>query len=212
MELLFKASCLHRVVRDENQVVDAVNDIFRSERAPFQLTSMVKQEETAATPFHHLGGGRMIRTVAYPQVIRAEDELTHSEALVPVLSVLAEPVFISANQELRGALEDYRRGSFGDCLTKCGSAFESVLKIICSKRGWSYSQADTASTLLSTIIPKTNLESFFQQQLLLVATMRNRLSTAHGAGTAAREVPRHIAQFAITSTAAAILLLVHETS
>src|SRR4029450_5031974 len=27
------------------------------------------------------------------------------------------------------ALEDYRKGDYGDCLTKCTSAFESALKI-----------------------------------------------------------------------------------
>jgi hypothetical protein len=45
---------------------------------------------------------------------------------------------------------------------------------------------------------------------MLIATMRNRLSSAHGGGTAVRAVDRHVAQYALTSTAAAVVLLVHD--
>src|SRR5207247_6277666 len=63
----------------------------------------------------------------------------------------------------------------GDCLTKCGSAFESVLKVICTRKGWNYKQTDTAKTLLDIILPHTNLDSYFGQVLIIVATLRNRL-------------------------------------
>jgi hypothetical protein len=39
---------------------------------------------------------------------------------------------------------------------------------------------------------------------------RNRLSAAHGGGSKVRTVERHVAQYALTSTAAAITLLVHD--
>jgi hypothetical protein len=45
---------------------------------------------------------------------------------------------------------------------------------------------------------------------MIVATLRNRLSKAHGAGVQIRNVPRHLAAYALNSTAAAILLLVAE--
>jgi hypothetical protein len=50
----------------------------------------------------------------------------------------------------------------------------------------------------------------FETPLLLIATLRNRISSAHGGGATPRQVERHIAQYAITATAAAIVLLVHE--
>lgn len=40
--------------------------------------------------------------------------------------------------------------------------------------------------------------------------MRNRLSAAHGGGAKVKAVERHVAQYALTSTAAAIVLLVHD--
>lgn len=213
VELIFRAQCLFHVLHDENQLVDAFNDVFRAENAPFQVTPMVKEvDEEAISDSYPFGGGHVIRTMAYPKVIRVEEEATYSEAIAPALSVLADPAFSVANSELRGALEDYRNDDFSDCLAKCGSSFESVMKVICGKRQWPFGERDTASPLLKTIIPRTGLDGFFEQPLILVATMRNRLSAAHGGGTTAREVPRHVAQFALTTTAAAILLLVHETT
>jgi hypothetical protein len=209
VELMFRVQCLFHVIADENELVDALNELFKSEGAPFQLTPIVKQEEDASgpPPFHH---GRIIRTVAYPKVVWVEEEVTFTEAVAPILSVLADPAYRSANLEFRDALEEYRKGDYGDCLTKCGSAFESVMKVLCAKNGWPFAAQDTAAPLLRTILGNTSLDGFFEQPLILIATLRNRLSKAHGAGTATRQVERHVAQYAITSTAAAILLLVHE--
>ena len=61
-----------------------------------------------------------------------DDEVTHTEAVMPALTVLADPAYRAANDEFRKALEDLR-GDFEDCLVKCGSGFESVLKVLCQK-------------------------------------------------------------------------------
>ncbi|MDQ3829806.1 MAG: hypothetical protein M3361_10980 [Candidatus Tectomicrobia bacterium] len=209
IELIFRVQCLFHVMSDEDELVDAINELFKSEDAPYQLTRIVKQEEEASgpPPFH---SGRVIRTIAYPKVVWAEEVVTFTEAVLPALSVLAEPAYRSANLEFREALEDCRKGDYGDCLTKCGSAFESVMKVLCANYRWPFTAQDTAAPLLRTILANTGLDNFFEQPLILIATLRDRLSKAHGAGTTARNVERHVAQYAITSTAAAILLLVHE--
>jgi hypothetical protein len=171
---------------------------------------MVKVEEH--DPSARFGrGGTVIRTLAYPQVVRVDDQPTYSEAIQPVLSVLADPQFEAANLEFRDALDEYRKGRYGDCLTKCCSAFESVMKSLCKRNGWSLDEnKDTAAPLLKAILAHSKLDPFFEQPLLLIATMRNRLSSSHGGGTSVRNVERHVAQYAFTSTAAAILLLVQE--
>ena len=102
------------------------------------------------------------------------------------------------------------RGGSGDCLTKCNSAFESVMKVLCKRNQWPFNEKDTARPLLKVIIDKSSLDPFFEQPLMLIATMRNRLSSSHGAGSGPRSVERHIGQSAISSTAAAIVLLVRE--
>jgi len=211
IELIFRVECLFHVSGDENELVDAVNELFASEGAPYELTHFVKHEEDSGgpPPFHV---GKVIRTIAHPKVVRVDEQVTFTHAVAPALTVLADPAHKSANLEFRDALEDYRKGAYGDCITKCGSAFESVMKVICQQKGWPYTPEDTTAGLLKTILSHTNLDGFFVQPLTLIATMRNRLSTAHGAGPGPRNVKRHVAEYAITSTAAAILLLIHEIS
>jgi len=210
IELIFRAECLFHVVSDENDLVDAINEVFKSEGTPYQVTPVVKQEERSTGGHGPFSSGTIIRTVAYPKVVRAEDEVTFTEALAPALSMLADPQFNAANLEFRDALEEYRKGDYGDCLTKCGSAFESVLKVLCQRNGVTVDVQHTAAPLLKSVLSRTDLDSFFEQPLILIATMRNRLSKAHGGGHQTRQVARHVAQYAITSTAAAIVLLVHE--
>lgn len=50
----------------------------------------------------------------------------------------------------------------------------------------------------------------FREPLIVVARMRNRLSSSHGETSKVKTVERHVAQCALTSTAAAIVLLVHD--
>jgi len=85
------------------------------------------------------------------------------------------------------------------------------MKSLCKRNKWPLDEKrDTAGPLLKTILSRSKLDPFFEQPLLLIATMRNRMSSSHGGGTAVRSVKRHVAQYAVTSTAAAILLLAHE--
>ena len=181
-----------------DELLSAINELFSTDSLPYSLTDFVY--------------GPRQRIDAYPQVIRRDNEVLDETAIQPALKLLTKPVFASANREFLEALKDYRNGDHRDCVTKCGSSFESVIKVICDQKGWSYQQNDTAETLLNNIFPQTSLESFFKQPIMLVATIRNRLGSAHGAGAEPREVPPHVAHYAINATAAAILLLVQETN
>jgi hypothetical protein len=207
IEYIFQIDAFWRV-SSKTEFVDQVNSFFEVDDLPYFLTEYVEVKEPGV---FHGQPTTIIKAGAYPKVILRENRLVHAEAVAPALHLLTNPVFSSANSEFLEALQDYRKKDFGDCLTKCGSAFESVIKVICDKNKWPYKQTDTAAKLLDTIISRTQLDSFFTQPLILIATIRNRLSKSHGAGTIAKHVPPHIAQFAINSTASAILLLVEET-
>jgi len=213
IELAFKDDLISGCIRDENDLVEVINGLFRAEGAPYRLTPIVKREEVytgndSPFPWGRMTGGVAIRTVAWPRVVRAEEEVTHTEAVVPALTILADPAYAAANDEFRRALDDYRRGQYEDCLGKCSSAFESVLKVLRQKHGWTPA-GDTLQPLLNAALQHTSLPGFFEQPLMLIGTMRNRLSSAHGGGSQPRSVERPVAQFALTSTAAAIVLLVH---
>ena len=137
----------------------------------------------------------------------AEDEATRKLALEPALAVLAEPRFEVASEEFRSAMNDYRSGNYANCLANCGSSFESVLKVICRSNGWSSSKTATAGQLIRTVVEKSSLDSFFKEPLALIATMRNHLSNVHGGGDEFRAPQRHIARYAVSSTASAIVLI-----
>ena len=180
-------------------IVENINEFLRLDSLPYHLTE-VSHSLSAARP--QIG--------AFPQIIRREHETLHYLAIQPALALLTGRIFESANEEFLEALSDYRKGEYADCIARCGSAFESVMKIICDEKQWQYQQADTVERLLNRILDSTSMGSFFKQPIMLIATIRNRLSSAHGAGVEPRKPEKHVAQYVINSTAAAILLLVEE--
>ena len=188
------------------EFIENINVTLRVDNLPYYLTNFVwdrTETEVKTAP--------IIRTVGYPKIIMRESEVLHTMAMEPALQLLRNPLLASANDEFLKALEDYRKGDYSDCLVKCGSALESVMKIACAKNDWPYQEKDTASPLVRVIIEKTNLAPYFESLLMIVATLRNKISSAHGAGTVTKTVPQHLAQYAINTTATTMLLLAEET-
>ncbi|MBU1395943.1 MAG: hypothetical protein KKE84_07345 [Gammaproteobacteria bacterium] len=202
LEYIFPTQAYFHAASRGNLVED-INEFFRQDDLPYAVTEFVWTEGKD-------GPYATTTLTAYPQVIRKDSEVVHSSAIEPALQLLRGSEFGAANREFLEALEDFRKSDYGDCLTKCGSAFESVLKVICARKKWAYSATDTASPLLKTVVTNAGLEPFFEQPLVLVATIRNRLSKSHGAGLNSRDVTEAKAEYAINATAAAILLLVKE--
>ncbi len=187
-------------------LIESINVFLQRDDLPYALTQHVWEEVPSDWP-----GGKAQRVAEFPRVIRKDSQVVHAMAVGPTLELLADGRFGAANKEFLQALEDFRKGDYGDCLTKCGSAFESVLKIVCTIKGLPFQPTDTAKPLLDAVIKNSGLETFFEQPLLLVATMRNRLSTSHGGGTQPRSVTAAQAEYAINATSAAILLVVHHS-
>lgn len=213
IEYILRAKCLFHIHMEENAIVAEINELFAAENAGYELTEMVKETVVEPVYIAPFSGQPMqtIRIIAYPTVIRKDDTVVHTTTIKPALQLLSDPKYKAANEEYLDALEDYKDGDYGDCLTKCCSAFESTMKILCTDKGWPHNQTDTASTLVGIVIRHANLDSFFEQPLMIIATLRNRLSKSHGAGPQPRVVSQNLARFALNSTAAAILFLVSET-
>jgi hypothetical protein len=148
---------------------------------------------------------------AYPQIIKKDNQVAQAVTVGPALILLADRSYKTANAEYLDALADYRTGDYGDCLTKCGSALESTMKIICSRKKWAYNQTDAAAKLLDIIRANANIESYLIETFKVVAMLRNKQSNAHGAGMQPKTVSVHTAQYALSATAAAICFLVEET-
>ena len=210
MELIFKVESIWRLRNDYWQLIDDFNELFKADQISYAMTTFY-DEAGVYYPGMILQPHVRPRITAYPQIIRRDSEVLHATAIEPALTLLQQTDFALANKEFLRALADYRQGDFDDCVTKCGSSFESVMKVICASKGWPYQENNTAETLLDTITGKTKLKPFFKHSIISIATIRNKLGSAHGAGNESRETPRHVAQYAINLTASAILLLVAET-
>lgn len=191
MESIFRVKCLFRFRRDENAIVEAINAFIASENMGYELTRKITENVTEPVNEYPFAGriGTVIKTISEPQIVPKDNMVVHALVTEPVLTLLADPKFKSANQEYLEALEDYKKGDSGDCLTKCCSSFESTMKIICSTNGWPFKQTDTASTLIDLIIKNTALDSFFSQPLLIIATLRNRLERVLKLGTNCLNLP-----------------------
>ena len=200
-------------------LVNAINTFFDVDGLPYRLTdhvySPVKQipaSELGLFSGNSDGGIRGSTLESFPQVICLENEVIHEMAIEPTLTFLTHPAFVQANREFLEALKDYRKRDYRDCVAKCGSSLESVMKVICDRKKWPYQEKDTASKLLNTVLSRTSLDSFYEQPIMLIATIRNRLSSAHGAGTQQKTISKHVANYVVNATASAILLLVDETN
>lgn len=207
IELIFRSN-ISGISWPDNDLIPAINQFLQVDNLPYHLTSYTIESYEEITRYGSRQTG--FRLTEYPRIICKENEVLHIEAIEPALHLLNASGFKLANAEFLKALEDHRKGDFGDCLTKCGSAFESTMKIICEKHGIPFKQTDTASVLLRAILSKSKLDNFWEPPLILIATLRNRLSSSHGAGSQAKIVPRHIATYAVNATASAIVLLVSE--
>ena len=145
--------------------------------------------------------------------IRIDSGFLHKEAVAPAMVVLRERYLSGANQEFARAHDHLRHRRFGECINECLKAFESTMKAICHKRGWSYNQTDTAKKLLATCEQNGLFPPYMQSSLSglrsvleSVPTTRNKLS-GHGQGTQQIQITEETAAFVIHSTAANILFL-----
>ena len=123
-------STLERIHVDT--LIECINQFFEVDDLPYHLTGFSTGEN---------------HNTSFPRVIRRDNTALHQTAIEPTLTLLSQPGFGAANEEFLNALKDFRGADYGDCVVKCGSSIESVMKIICDKKSWPYNQNDTASGL-----------------------------------------------------------------
>lgn len=141
------------------------------------------------------------------EIVPVTNPVLHTEAVQPVLQLLVDTKFVTVNREFTAAFESFKRRDYGNCLKECCCALESTLKIILTEKNWPFDPHATAKPLLDIYMQNTGLPPFWEQPIIVLATLRNRYG-AHGGGTTPHDVPQHLARYAIHATGAAILMLV----
>jgi hypothetical protein len=148
------------------------------------------------------------------EIVRVDSQFLHSEAVKPTLRVLNKKGYEGAEQEFLNAHEHYRVGRMKDAIDDSLKALESVLKIICNKRNWKYTEKDGASKLIDICFDNNLIPLFWQSQFrclrnLLqdsVPTGRNKLG-GHGQGGIIKDVPGYLTAYILHMTASAIVFL-----
>ena len=133
----------------------------------------------------------------------------------PALNFLSDPIYEGANEEFLKAHEYYRKRDYKGCMNNCLKAFESCLKSICDRRGWSYdAERSTAKDLIQIVFNNELIPTFMQSHFsALKSTLESGLPTTrnrkagHGQGPKKIVVPEYIAAYALHLTASNILLL-----
>ncbi|MBW8050477.1 MAG: hypothetical protein FVQ77_09090 [Cytophagales bacterium] len=152
------------------------------------------------------------------EIIRVDSTYTHSEIVIPTITLLWNKKFKGANEEYLKAHEHYRHGRNKECLTECLKAFESAMKIICKEKGWQYNETDTAKKLIQIcfqngLVPSFTQNQFTSLQNLLesgIPTIRNKLS-GHGQGQVPQKVNDEMTRYALNLTGTNIIFLVEQS-
>ncbi len=148
------------------------------------------------------------------EIIRVDSELLHVEAVKPALKLLNEKNYKGAQEEFLSAYEHYRHGKHKESLNDCLKSFESTMKAICEKRGWSYNKNSTAKVLVQVCFDNELVPIFWQQQLGSLRSMlesgiptgRNKLS-GHGQGSVPVSVPDYLVAYMLHMTASTLVFL-----
>lgn len=148
-------------------------------------------------------------------IIKLGSEYIHKEVVVPLLHLISGEKYNVVNAEFRKAHEEFRKKDYEDCIHDCCNAFESMGKVIALDQGWTeLSERSTAKDIVKAIFDHQFIPSYMQQEFtglrtILesgINTVRNRAG-GHGAGVTLRNIEKHIAEFQMNQTAAALKLL-----
>lgn len=200
--------------KDFEQVLDILELFFKYfyNNDKKELTEKTFSEINAR--FKENGVGYVLEA---KQILRIDSQIVHSNIVKPTINILSEPIYSGANEEFLKAHEHYRSNRNQECLNECLKSFESVLKAICNKNGWSYNQNDTSKKLIKICFDNNLIPSYLQtqfsslQQLFEsgVPTIRNK-NSGHGQGVQQIQVTNEVTSYMLHLTATNILFLTQQ--
>ncbi|MBA2922903.1 hypothetical protein G9Q84_08335 [Pseudomonas sp. P7] len=148
------------------------------------------------------------------EILRVDSQLLHAEVVKPALRLLESKFYAGPQEEFLKAHEHYRHGNSKEALNECLKSFESLMKAICVKRGWTVSGKETASSLIKVCMENGLIPAFWQTQFTslkslleaAVPTGRNNLA-GHGQGAEPTVVPDYLVAYMLHMTGACLVFL-----
>jgi len=151
------------------------------------------------------------------EFIRIDRKFLHEKTVKPAIRLLIEEEFEGAGDEFLNAHEYYRKGKYKESLVEALKAFESTLKTICDKQGYTYDKGrDTASKLISIIIDNQLIPTYLSNHFTGLRTtleaglptVRNK-QAGHGQGAEKVQVEPYFVEYALNLAASNIVLLIN---
>ena len=204
--------------KDQGKVLDVVEVSFRLPRSSPEWQSLIPKEkfDRAVTElnarFREYGVGYQYEN---GEIVRVESQFVHAEVVKPALTLLSGEEYAEANAEFQKALDHHRRGESKECLYRCLKAFESAMKVICTKRKWAFKSKDTARELIDVCLKNGLTPPLIHSHVRGVRatlargipSIRNKLP-GHGEEVQLMDVPPHYASYMLHLTAATIQFFV----
>lgn len=150
------------------------------------------------------------------QLIRIDNTLIHKEIVKPALILLSEEGFEGAEDEITKAYEARRKGDNKNAILNSCKSFESTMKTICEKKGYAYTEKDSARNLINILADN---EFFPKYMSTYLQNLKNILESGtpvirnkqadHGQGTEVVEPSNEFTDYAIHLAATNILFLLN---
>lgn len=150
------------------------------------------------------------------EIVRIDNKVLHQEVIKPALRLLYEEGFDGAEEEFRKAFEYRRKGDNKNAILEAGKSFESTIKTICDKKGYTYDKTkDTAKTLINILENNNFYPSYMSSHMASIRTtletglpvVRNK-NAGHGQGSSVTPISDEFAEYALNLAATNIVLLV----
>jgi hypothetical protein len=210
-------------VSSAEQVLDVVELFFGIISNFVRRSNELRQENrpasTAAAAIEELNQRFQLHAIGFQfvegEIVRVDSQFIHTEVTLETLRLIHGNEFSSANEEFLRAHEHYRHERFEECVVAALAAFESTMKIICSKREWTVEKGATTKALIAACLKNGLLPQMMESQLSAVRStlesglpaVRNNMG-GHGKGTDTTPVPAYFARYALNTAATTILLIV----
>lgn len=149
------------------------------------------------------------------QIIKKTNTITHETIIKPALYLLCDEDFRGAEEEYMLAWTHYKKGENKDAIVNAEKAFESTMKIICTKLKYSFDKdRDDASKLLTILKNNDFFPNYLESHLnALITTLssgaptvRNRTS-GHGQGNQIKNIRDYYTAYVLNLVASNIVLL-----
>ena len=149
------------------------------------------------------------------ELIRIDNEVIHKNTIKPSLQLLYIHEFSGANEEILKAYDFRRKSDNKHAIAEANKAFESTIKTICDKIGYTYDPAkSTAKDLIKILEDNQFYPSYLNNHITGIRvtlesglpTVRNKTS-GHGQGAAVIPIPDEYADYALNLVAVNILFL-----